>query len=42
MIKNFKPKSSILFVNDNNITGMPLRGVVHVQKGYMVNNLVDI
>ena len=32
----------LLFMYNNNITGTPLRSVVHVQKGYTVNNLVDI
>ena len=31
-----------LCMYNNYITGMPLYIVVHVQKGYMLNNLVDI
>ena len=27
---------------NNDITGMPLHNAVHGQKGYVVNNLVDI
>ena len=33
---------SLLSKPNNNIIGMPLHSVVHVQKGYMVNNLVVI
>ena len=29
-------------IDHYNIIGMSLHGVVHVQKGYMVNNLVNI
>ena len=31
-----------LCMYNNNITGTPLHNAVHVQKGYMVNNLVEI
>ena len=29
-------------MHNNDNTGMPLHNAVHVQKGYVVNNLVDI
>ena len=41
LITEQKHISIFLFAYNSNITGMPLHNAVHVQKGYVVNNLVD-
>ena len=39
---NIKHQLTRLLLHTNNITDTPLHYIVYVQKGYTVNNLVDI